>query len=135
MVRTFLTIVCLFVSIMAFGQDNITPNGYISGGATLMSQRENGNVYEGLYTADGKTLIRANLKTEGNYNTFYFYVKEGTTTIAANAFNYEYPLQSSTYIIGDINIYIPESVKYISPDAFNKKVVKVVVYKSGNNAQ
>lgn len=58
----------------------------------------------GLYTADGKTLVQALM-----CNAFgeYFYVMDGTETIASKAFQY----------FSGKRVYIPSSVTSIAPDA------------------
>jgi hypothetical protein len=111
MKKVFLFIVCCFAALSSFGQSQVTDQGlvYSEGGFKVI------NMYKsysdgsraincsGLYSSDGKTLVSAfNTYTSG------YYVAYGTEVIAKNAFRYFHG-----------TIYLPSTVKYIDPQAFN----------------
>lgn len=121
-----LIILLAMVSLSCYAQDCITDKGYIySPGGFVEKEYEmrledwRGDiskvVSKGLYTADGKTLVKANTSNSA------FYVAPGTQIIAKNAL-------SRKKLDGTLSLttfYIPNSVIYIDPDALEDIAVYI----------
>ena len=63
---------------------------------------------KGLFSTDGKVLVKATKGHDGYISNTKFYVPYGTEVIAAKAF----------YFMDRVAIYIPTTVKYIAPDIY-----------------
>lgn len=128
--------ICIF-TIGAMAQPEIRNGFYYSpqGFKVYVGNANNSRIYHrdfdysGLYSADGRTLIKA---SEGfsNNGIWYFCVINGTEAIGSYAFsNFCRSGDEDSY--RRIVIYIPSSVKYIAPDAFNSLNEDVIVEIAG----
>ena len=117
------------MSISVFAQDNIDDKGFANSPAGFKEMTQNG-VYGhvtyssvGLYTADGKTLVRA-IPQAWDTPVWIFFVKAGCTTIAPNAFGYFSNQDASN----KFHVYMPASVTSIATNAFGMMVYDVGIY-------
>lgn len=111
MKKTLITLSLTLFSLIAFAQETTTdyiycPNGFrvIEVECPYRPGYNDKSTCIGLYSADGKTLVQALLL---NGYGEYFYVMDGTETIASKAFQY----------FSNKRVYIPSSVTAIAPDA------------------
>lgn len=132
----FVTMILMMaMSIAAIAQDNIAENGYVNSSAGFKEMTQYGTYAhfsfesEGLYTADGKTLVKAH--PMGYDDTVWiFFVKYGATTIGSGAFNW-FPNTASK---NKLYVFLPKTVTSIAPDAFGKAVYSVGIYNTENDS-
>ncbi len=117
--KKFLFILLTTISMSSVAQESVTDKDYIfspNGFVVKEFQHPDGSgVSRGLYTADGKTFIKAfvDAKTKVKGKGTPFYVAPKTEIIAENSIR--------IYATGQ-PIFIPQSVKYISAKAFSAQI-------------
>ncbi len=116
--RQLITLLLCMTCAWCHAQDNLDERGGIIGPFAIfddpytiffyddtykqnVEHRVMGSQSKGLYTLDGKTLVKGNRGT-------YVFVKPGTTTIAEGAI-------SRSKDFDKVELYIPHSVEYIAP--------------------
>ena len=111
MKKYLFTSLFMLLSLIAFSQEATTDYIYCPNGFKVVEVEcpyrpgyDDRSTCIGLYTADGKTLVQA---IQFNGFGIYFYVMDGTETIASKAFQY----------FSNKQVFIPSSVTSIAPDA------------------
>lgn len=120
--KKFFFILFTMAALGCQAQDCITDKGYIYSLNGFVEKTYEAKLdskyyaqeYSGLYTADGKVLVRANKGYSINTNV-YFAVAPGTEVIAPNALIHVINVTKSA----QLTLGIPSSVKYIAPDAID----------------